>query len=315
MNMVSMALALALLANTVSAEPVVPGTGRRIVEVGDDFEDPGWHYVFHPPKSSRYLDGAERHPLGESSNGRWYEGIQRGHPDIVRRIATPGNGLPGSRGALLLQSLETGVPGRPRFQMGQDDLIADVHYRLGGSIPVALAPSVLVRVFLPPVAQWEKRSGPHFGFRVALETPRSTPAVAPPNSPAPPETYWPGMFIEFQSRADNHQRDHDYAFFRLRADRSGRDVPGGQITTTGWWTLGISLTPDGAVHYYARAGVENLSADDHLASEFPYGYRAEGFKTFFFNICNGDDGQSWSTPWVIDDPGVYLLRSRQRERH
>jgi len=29
------------------------------------------------------------------------------------------------------------------------------------------------------------------------------------------------------------------------------------------------------------------------------------FNTIFFNVCSVDDGKTWSTPWIIDDPKVY----------
>ncbi|MEC9189253.1 MAG: hypothetical protein VX520_08585, partial [Planctomycetota bacterium] len=79
------------------------------------------------------------------------------------------------------------------------------------------------------------------------------------------------------------------------------------IPTTGWWTFGISVTPNGQVHYFAKPGVEDLTVEDHIATEFPYSFRAERFKTFFFNVCNGDNGRTWSTPWIIDDPTLYYL--------
>ena len=301
-------LLLAWMSVTALAEPIVPGTGAKMAEVGDDFEAERWEYRFNSPKSSRDIDSQDRLPTGESANGRWYESVKRGHPDIVRRVETPAGGLLGSRGSLLLQSLQTGIPGRPSHQLAQDDLIADVHYRLGGAIPASRGPNVVVRVFLPPVSQWEQRTGPHFGFRVALETHvfQSTRGVVSSSGRPALETYWPGMFIEFASKAAGGE--HDYARFRLRADRNGRDFQSAQITTTGWWTLGLSVTPDGMVHYFAKPGVEDLTASDRLASEFPYGQRAVTFKTFFFNVCNGDDGRNWSTPWVIDDPVVYLVR-------
>jgi len=114
------------------------------------------------------------------------------------------------------------------------------------------------------------------------------------------------MFIEFESKTDGSE--HDYAYWRLRADESGNDFRSKQITTTGWWTIGMSITPDGMAHYYASPGVDDLTAEDHLTSQYPYGYNAEYMKTFFFNVCNGDDGKTWSTPWVIDDPAVYIVR-------
>lgn len=307
------ALFVSLGSRTLAAEPLVPGTGVKIENVGDDFEDVDWQYVFNGPKSSRDLDHRDNEPGGESANGRWYEGMKRGHPDVIRRIKTPPAGLPGSRGALLLRSLHTGVPGQPSFKMQQDDFIADVNYRLGGAIHVTDSPSVVTRVYLPPVEQWENRTGPHFAFRVALMTTivkRPDGAFSLLSSPRPiEEVYWPGMFIEFQSKTDGFP--HDYAYFRLRADSRGNDFKARQITTTGWWTLGLSVTPDGRVHYFAKPGVDDLTEADYIASQLPYGYQAEHLQTFFFNVCNGDDGRSWSTPWVIDDPTVYYVPKRR----
>ena len=68
--------------------------------VSDDFEDPNWAYIPQDPKSTEDIDENQRGPMGRSTNGRWYEGIKRGHPDIVRRVPTPAGGLPGSTGSI-----------------------------------------------------------------------------------------------------------------------------------------------------------------------------------------------------------------------
>ena len=70
----------------------------------------------------------------------------------------------------------------------------------------------------------------------------------------------------------------------------------------------MSISPDGAVHYYAHRGVEDLTAEDLLSSQFPYGFRAERLQTFFFDLINRDDGHSWSTEWIIDDPSLYYVQ-------
>ena len=292
-----------------TAQSLIPGSGIKVLQVGDDFEDPEWTYNFNGPKSTRNLDKATREPTGLSRNDRWYEGAKRGHPDVIRRVATPAGGIKGSKGSLLLRSLRTGIPGRPSYRMQQDDFIADVNYRLGGKIPVSQSPSAVVRVFLPPVKQWEQRTGPHFAFRVAITTTAQKRGLLG-SSRNKNETYWPGMFVEFQSKADGDAAN-DYAWIRVRANRSGGDFKGKQITITGWWTFGISCTADGRIHYYASPGVDDLTAEDHLTSQFPYGYRAEHFKTFFFNVCNGDDGRTWSTAWVIDDPSLFFVRAEK----
>lgn len=292
---------------------VVPGTGSELVGVADDFEDPNWGYIPRNPKSTEDIDENQRPPMGRSTNGRWYEGIKRGHPDVVKRIPTPDGGLEGSKGALLLKSLNTGIPGENSGTMHQDDFVANVQYRLKRKIQVSEAPSVTTRIFMPPVAEWENRSGPHFGFRLALETTamvdtekgigifkRTTKEMGN-------EVYWPGMFIEFESKSQT-RKEHDYAYLRIRSNRRGGDFKGPQITTTGWWTLGMSVTPDGMVHYYASPGVDDLTEDDYITSQFPYDYRCERFRTFFYNTCSADDGRRWSTAFVVDDPKVFVLR-------
>jgi len=297
---------MGVTASALGAKPVVPGTGLKVKNVGDDFEDENWAYVFNSPKSTRDIDKSDRYPSGESENGRWYEGMKRGHPDVVKRVPTPKKGLPGSTSSLLLQSLYTGIPGRPSYRMQQDDFIADVYYRLGTGIPVSRTPSVVVRVFLPPVKTWENRTGVQFGFRTALLTTVTKPGTLFTSSRRETETYWTGMFVEFESKTDGYK--DDFAYWRLRADQWGTDFRSKQITTTGWWTIGVSITPDGMAHYYASPGVDDLTPEDRLTSQYPYGYRAEAFKTFFFNVCSGDDGRTWSTAWVVDDPKVYVVR-------
>jgi len=291
------------------AGPVVPGTGIKVTKVGDDFEDPQWQFYPNGAKSSYDIDENRRLPSGSSANGRWYEGIKRGYPDVVRRVATPKNGLPGSKGALAMRSLRTGVPGAPSGQLHQDDFICNIHQRMGGLIPVSQTPSCVVRVFLPPIDTWENRTGPSFGFRLALTTTayKAGKGLFSLGGGYEDETYWPGMFINLESETDRG-REYDTAFISVRGARNGADFRSKPIEITGWWTMGMSVTPDGLVHYYAKPGLEDLTAADHLTTQMPYGYRAEKFKTFFFNICNGDNGRTWSTEWIIDDPEMYFVR-------
>ena len=75
----------------------------------------------------------------------------------------------------------------------------------------------------------------------------------------------------------------------------------------GWWTLGLSFSPDGMVHYYAKPGVEDLTQADHIASNLPYGYRCERVRTFFYNSINKEDGRTWSTPIIVDDPKAFVI--------
>jgi hypothetical protein len=312
--------AIGILSATIAAAaPVVPGTGIAIKKVGDDFEDPDWKYSPNLPKSSEEIDGRTRNPAGRAANGRWYEGMKRGTPDHVKRVETPAGGLEGSEGSLLIQSLRTGVPGVSSHKMQQDDFIADVYYRLGGAIPVSQTPSVVTRIFLPPVDQWEDRTGPSFAFRSACLThawkeKESTGFFKTTGKEFAKETYWPGFFFEFQSKTDRG-REQDTAYLRIRSNNRGGDFKGKQIEVTGWWTLGMSFTPDGQIHYYAKPGIEDLTAEDHITSQYPYGFRCEHFKTFFYNVCNGDDNRTWSTPWIVDDPTVYFIPTGNGPRY
>lgn len=289
-------------AQSLEAQKFVPGTGHHLPQVGDDFEDPEWSFKMNWPKSSKNIDEATRFPSGIAKNRRWYEGVKRGMPDYIRRVETPEGGLAGSEGSLLLQSMLTGMPKRHTYKMQQDDFVADIMYRLKGAIPVHRSPSVVTRVYVPPFEEWEKRTGCSFAFRCAVQ-PRERRANTPDDEP---DTYWPGFLIDFQSKADGHKEDA--AFIRVRARRSGADYRRVQIKEAGWWTLGMSYSRDGVIHYYVRKGVENLTEEDHVASHLPYGSRARAFRTFFFNVCAYDDGKTWSTPWIVDDPSIYVRR-------
>ncbi len=298
-----------------ATQALIPGTGQAVQEVGDDFEDPNWGYQFNLPKI--YNDGEttlkRNLPAGIADNQRWYEGAKRGQPDQIERIPTPAGGLPGSEGALLLRSLQTGGS-RPTYRQQQDDFVANVYQRIG-KVPVSQSPSVITRVWLPPMDQWIPHVGCHFAFRATLETQnkviQSVGHRRGGQQVVKNDESWPGIFINL--RAENprqplSENNPPRLYMWLKADQRGHQITGPDITQTGWWTLGMSFSPDGLVHYYARPGVDDLTAEDHIATSLPYGQRASLFRNFFFNVCNGDDGRTWSTPFVIDDPTLYLVR-------
>jgi hypothetical protein len=293
---------------------LVPGTGVLVKGVGDDFEDENWKWYYNHPKSSEEQDKRLRSPLGKSANGRWFEGPMRGTPDVVKRIPLPAPGLEGSAHGLLISTLNAGIPGRVTYALQQDDLIYNMQRVTGRGIAVADSPSVVVRVYMPPLEQWEQRTGPTFGFRAGCYTHAIiTGKDHPDRGKFGLEEYWPGMFVCLEK--GGRRRDgtvvEDTAFLRIRGSSRGTEIRGPAIGQFGWWTLGLSFSPDGMVHYFARPGVDELTMDDHITSQFPYGYRTEWLKTFFFNVCNRDDGRTWSTPWVIDDPKVSFVKRPQ----
>lgn len=299
-----------------AARGLVPGTGTRIDYVGDNFEDTTWSFINNFPKSSREQDERLRSPTGKSTNGRWIEGPERGQPDHMKVVPNPAGGLPGSQYGLLMRTLNSGIPGFRSNDVQQDDLIANCISRLGMSIPVSDMPSAVVRVYLPPAEQWENRTGPHFGFRISTSTTVTEMAssgrgfFSSSRSTTKTEPYWPGLWIHFKSETSRNV-DEDSAFLAYRGNRLGRDIRCQEIPADqfGWWTFGISATGDGQIHYYAKQGVGDLTQEDHITSQFPYSYHAERFRTFFFNACNKNDGKTWSTPFVIDDPQLFVVNS------
>ena len=309
----ALAVAAAIVTAGSSAQAqVVPGSGYQITTVGDTFENEEWEYIPNWPKASQNLDSQQRHPTGESNNGRWYESGYRGQPDIVRRVKTPRGGLPGSKGALLLQTKFSGIPEMITRKQQQDDFLANVN-GIVGSIPVKYTPSVVTRVYLPPFDQWENRTGATFGFRADVEglmekeEKKRTLFGTRIKKVKKEDAYWPGFFIQFNSKTDP-KYDRDSAIVLIRSDEKGQDLFGPFISEPGWWTFGMSFTPDGKVHYYASPGVDRLTQADYLTSNYPYGAKAKNFVTFFYNVVNMDDGRTWSTKWIVDDPRVFVMR-------
>ncbi len=291
---------------------LVPGTGAVVKGGGDDFEDAKWQWYYNHPKSSEEQDKRLRSPTGRSRDGLWFEGPKRGTPDVVKRVELPTAGLEGSTHGLLVATRNAGIPNRITGQMQQDDLVFNLmRSTTGQGLSVADSPSVVVRVYLPPFEQWENRSGPTFGFRAGCYTHAIiTGDDHPREGRWGLEEYWPGMFICFESSHEKRFKQ-DGAYLRVRGGKNGGEIMGPRITELGWWTLGLSFSPDGMVHYFASPGVDDLTMEDHITSQFPYGYRTEWMKTYFFNVCTRDDGRTWSTPWVIDDPKAYFVKRPQ----
>lgn len=278
-------------------EPFVPGTGVKVPQVGDDFEDPSWSYTMNGEKASHEQDEQQRPPGGRSRNGRWYESAMRGQPDLIKRISTPPGGIEGSKGSLLLRTRLSGVPGEIAQKQMQDDLLMGVMHRIGRPVPVNWNPSFTVRVYLPPFDKWEDRTGASFGIRGDCRG---------INTNGEMEAYWPGFFILFRSKTSK-DFEEDFAQIAFRAQQSGKDLPGPMIYEHGWWTFGMSYTPDGRIHYYASEGTDDLTEDDHLFSSFAYGWECKYFDNMFVNVCNFENGTNWSTPWVIDDPAFFVI--------
>ena len=311
---VIVAALLVLVSAPRTQAQVVPGTGEKLSEVGDDFEDANWSFIPNLPKSSNNIDKQVRYPSGQVNNNRWFESLLRGQPDVVERVATPAGGLPSSKGAMKLRSVQTGIPGVPSHKMQQDDFIMNGNTRFGGNIQSAMSPNAVCRVYVPPFAQWEQRTGSSLGFRIETLTHVMKPVTGASKffkkagKTRQLDQAWPGMFIQLNSKTDGVNKE-DSAVFVIRADEYGQDfVAGPVIKEPGWWTLGLTLSTDGRVHYYAVQGVGRLKATDRIASTMPYGEPNLQMNTVFFNVMNSDNGRTWSTEWIIDDVEVFVAR-------
>jgi hypothetical protein len=268
---------------------VIPGTGIRVARTGDDFEAEDWMYYPSHPKSSYNIDDRVREPGSISKNNLWVEGAKRGTPDVVRRVPTPPGGLEGSTGAMLIQTLRSGIPGTLTHQQQQDDMLHNVQAMVG-TFPVSWSPNCICRVYVPPISHWERRDGATFGYRTGLI--------------GSGEEYWPGIFLYMERPVKDGKQKHQVRAW-IRADNGGRDVPSLAFEPETWITMGISHTPDGAVHFFLRPDLADFTRDDCVGSYWCYGYRAHTFQTFFYNVINMDDGRSVSTPWVVDDAFLY----------
>ncbi|MCE9528836.1 MAG: hypothetical protein K8R36_22550 [Planctomycetales bacterium] len=286
---------------TTPAQPkkrlLIPGTGLRIAKTGDDFEDTKFEYYPQHPKSSWNINKQMNVPGGISLNNLWAEGGKRGTPDVVKRIATPPGGIEGSKGCMMIQSLNPGIPGRASGEEQQDDLLHNVEGVAGTQIPVAWSPNVVCRVYIPSESQWEKRNGATFGYRIGLYgyTPQGKY-----------DEYWPGIFFHMQREQTADGKIKPSILSVLRADEFGRDLPGPVFQPSSWCTLGMSMPPDGSVQFFGKPGIEDLTEKDYLGGWHCYSWRAVNFSTFFYNVINMDNGRTWGTPWTIDNSYLYV---------
>jgi hypothetical protein len=305
---------LALIAFVpASSVNLPPGTGTRVDSFSDNFEDRNWSYTYNAPKVyNRYHNPgsgwvneipAKNAPFGQSTNNKWHEGQVRGQPDIVEQVPTPSGGIPGSQYALRLATKDCGTPNVTRGTLQQDDLLLRP-----GNQSVNLAKgkgvSVVTRIYVPPLSEWENRQGYHIGFRVG--------ATGEKNGKS--ENYWPGIWIWFNNKAG----EQSYQFV-VRANEKGEDAFASdrRHTRGGWWTLGMAFNEDGSISYYASPGVDDLKASDILAYRAgsqsavatykAYGLEFQDLDYVFFSL-GSNDGQ-WATEFIVDDVAVYRISS------
>ncbi|MGV2336392.1 MAG UNVERIFIED_CONTAM: hypothetical protein LVR18_20545 [Planctomycetaceae bacterium] len=190
------------------------------------------------------------------------------------------------------------------MQMEQDDLIMSCSSRVG-MISAAAVPTASLASGSPALISGKTAPAATSATALTLKppSPKRKKSCCSPKNVKKQEDYWPGFFIEFHSAHDG-RFPKDEAWLIIRGNHLGQEIRSIQLTP-GWWTLGMSVSGDGRVHYYARPGVENLTPANLLHSGNPYSYSAEYFATHFYNVCNQNDGKTWSTPFIIDDPAIF----------
>ncbi len=291
-----------------------PGIGTRLPEFGDTFEEAGWSYNFNNPKLYNQYHNpgsglvevipARNPPTGVSANGRWIEGPTRGHPDVVEQVRTPSGGVPGSLSSLRLQTTNSGTPNLTTGTIQQDDLLNIIPGKTNGDIPLGSGLSVVTRIYLPPLDEWQDLDGYHIGFRVGATGRKPDGKL---------ENYWPGIWMWMGKETSGRR----YFRWVVRANNEGVDINASErkFTNTGWWTLGMAFNPDGSISYYASPDVDDLTPRDLLtfragsesvsATYTPYKFKFDNLDYLFFSLISTDG--KLSTEFIVDDVGVYRV--------
>jgi len=139
---------LSWAAASVTADPIVPGTGTRIAY--DDLEDPSWSYELNLPKASSNIDNQERQPGGSSataSGTRVRFAASRISSNASRRRPAE---LPGSKGSMLAQNAQFGRALLPNEQVSAGRSRFNASMTTGGyNLAVAHAERRRARLFAP----------------------------------------------------------------------------------------------------------------------------------------------------------------------
>ncbi|MEQ1862256.1 MAG: hypothetical protein ABMA13_20250 [Chthoniobacteraceae bacterium] len=229
----------------------VPGLGVVVDAISDEFEAP-WSF-----NSQTNL----------SANGLWY-GSFRGAPEVIQLVTPPDGATAESASALRLRSIDVSDDGNP----GMEDLVSDFYDStvLGRFLDFAEQPSFVTFAWFPPVADWPLAQNV-FGFRLAAW---DDTLVSGGN---PHGEYYPSIWA---------YRDSDgLGYLNARVgDGVVYDVIIAQITSTGWFTLGLSWNAQGQIEYYAAPGRRALGADDLLYTDTVSARRLDTVPYHFFSL-------------------------------
>ncbi|MFH1507170.1 MAG: hypothetical protein ABIG46_01910 [Candidatus Omnitrophota bacterium] len=250
--------------------PNVLGRNHRLNDLCDDFEDVNW-----------YFDYDKR----ESNNGLWKANTgdnDKGEPEILKRVSPPAGGIIGSTGALVIQTnIPEKVVDKNKDQEDSESTGTGQHKLSREKQPV-----FIVRVYLPPFAEWGDYYS--FGFRILAygNAPHDTPAV-------------PSIWIRYEGKIKGA-----HFYFRI-FDKQGMpvEVIGKPIKQYGWWTLAIAFDQNGNSRFYAKPGVEPLSNSDKMFDTNNNNLLIDYIGHSFFSL--GYTNGNLSPRIVVDDYEVW----------
>ncbi|MCX7915170.1 MAG: hypothetical protein N3A53_02555, partial [Verrucomicrobiae bacterium] len=261
----------------------VLGRTVRLEALGDDFEAADWAW-----DAKQYRD----------THGRWSTSY-RGGPKKLARVTPPAGGVPGSTGALSLRT-----EGDRDSYPNQDDLIHFFNQpgRLERLVTRADQPVFVVRVWLPPFAEWTPGWN-NLGFRHEA---RSKQLVTQENKVG---YYYPSIWLQHVTDKDHPERSGPRWCVRIGTGVAP-DEDAGPIPQPGWWTLALAFDERGVGHYYVRPGTGPLGAEHEIwdTTKFrPTGGEnplMDSVAYGFFSLGYPPDGRL--TPFVVDDYEVWV---------
>jgi hypothetical protein len=173
--------------------------------------------------------------------------------DTVNPIWQPGlRGMPeflsAQNGLLSIRSIDNGDDPYP----SAEDMITTYSDQMGRSLMASERPSAITWIWLPPFAEWPtgvNASGfrEWLGFRVTAYD-----ADLDMNS----GLFFPGLYVATD--------DNGPCLIARVGDGYAPDVTVARVTTSGWWTLGISWNDQGRTEYYGAPGRVTLTSANLL---------------------------------------------------
>lgn len=151
-------------------------------------------------------------------------------------------------GVLSIRSVDNGDDDYP----SAEDMISTYADQIGRALAASEGPSVVAWIWAPPFEQWPtgvNASGLRewFGVRVT---------VYDANLPMTGGFYFPGIYFATDEQGP--------CLIARVGDGYAPDVTIGRVSTSGWWTIGLSWNSAGVTEYYAARGRVSLTSNDLL---------------------------------------------------